>query len=72
MSIPHSVIVLFAVLGAGALVVAGAAMNRFVGANNDSDDVWRSPPTAQVAYMRKVRLRNLRWAEREARRGGGG
>lgn len=71
MAITHSLIVLFAVLGAGALVVTGAAMNRLLGTNNDGDDALASPRNEQLAYMRKVRLRNLRWAEREAGRGGG-
>ncbi|CAD6589148.1 MAG: hypothetical protein ASARMPRED_003898 [Alectoria sarmentosa] len=68
MSLGPSVIVLFCILGAAALVVTGAAIARFFVA----DDA--SPPTVQddqLAHMRQVRMRNVMWAEREARRGHG-
>lgn len=63
-----SVIVLFCILGAGALVITGAAVSRFFVA---SDAALPDMQDDQMAHMRRVRMRNVMWAEREARRGRG-
>ncbi|KAF6218784.1 hypothetical protein HO133_005327 [Letharia lupina] len=67
MAIGASLIVLFAILGAGALVVTGAGVARFFGAD-DAADGFPAVRGDQMAYMRRVRMRNLAWAEREAGR----
>lgn len=63
-------IVLFAILGAGALVITGAAVSRFFVAT-DASDGFPKMQDEQMAHMRRVRMRNVLWAEREARRGQG-
>ena len=65
----HSLIVLFAILGAGALVITGAAVSRFFVADDDAG--VPEVQEEQMAHMRRVRMRNVVWAEREARRGVG-
>lgn len=68
MSIGPSVVVLFAILGAGALVITGAAVSRFF-VTDDGGNGFPSMQDTQLAHMRRVRMRNFMWAEREARRG---
>ena len=57
--------ILIAAQGAGALVIVGAGIARLT-ANNDVPDRDRAGLEEQMAHMRRVRLRNQRWAEREA------
>lgn len=70
-NIPNSLIVLFAILGAGAFVVVCAAASRvYLGAADfEADDGFPQMQDEQMAHMRQVRMRNVLCAESEARRG---
>ncbi len=57
-------------VGAGALVIVGAGISRLFVAD-DASNLDQAGLEEQMAHMRRVRMRNLAWAEREARKGGG-
>jgi hypothetical protein len=63
MSISNSVMVLFCILG--------AAVSRFFVAADRDNNGFPKVQDEQIEHMRRVRMRNLMGAEREARRRGG-
>jgi len=64
-----NVIVLFCIIGAGALVVLGYAATRHFSSRTEDDDTndFRKRRDDQTDYMRQVRMQNISWAEMEAR-----
>lgn len=64
-----SVIVVFCILGAGAIVLLGYATTRHFGGKTEDDDAnaFRKRRDDQTEYMRQVRMQNIAWAEMEVR-----